>query len=136
MQQCVAACYCVAGAPQRAGRRRTGHEYQDDPATTEGCGGASAIRLPLTFSGCGRYRWWALGALAALLITAGGEMVHAGFRKPARLPAWPEPKPGDRLLIIAPHPDDEALAAGGVIQRAIARGARVRIVVLTDGDAF
>jgi LmbE family N-acetylglucosaminyl deacetylase len=38
------------------------------------------------------------------------------------------------LLIIAPHPDDESLAAGGLIQRAIARGARVHIVFVTDGD--
>lgn len=25
----------------------------------------------------------------------------------------------DRLLMLAPHPDDEALAAGGLLQRAI-----------------
>ncbi|HXS74286.1 MAG TPA: PIG-L family deacetylase [Rhodanobacteraceae bacterium] len=38
------------------------------------------------------------------------------------------------LLIVAPHPDDESLAAGGVIQRALAHGARVHIVFVTDGD--
>ena len=38
------------------------------------------------------------------------------------------------LLIVAPHPDDESLAAGGLIQRALARGARVHIVFVTDGD--
>lgn len=38
------------------------------------------------------------------------------------------------LLIIAPHPDDESLAAGGLIQRALAHGARVHIVFVTDGD--
>lgn len=38
------------------------------------------------------------------------------------------------LLIIAPHPDDESLAAGGLIQRALRVGARVHIVFVTDGD--
>ena len=38
------------------------------------------------------------------------------------------------LLIIAPHPDDESLASGGLIQRALTHGARVHIVFVTDGD--
>jgi LmbE family N-acetylglucosaminyl deacetylase len=36
----------------------------------------------------------------------------------------------DRVLIVAPHPDDETLATGGVIQRA----GDVRIVIVTDGE--
>jgi LmbE family N-acetylglucosaminyl deacetylase len=40
----------------------------------------------------------------------------------------------DRTLIVAPHPDDEAIAAGGLIQRALARGGHVRAVFITDGD--
>ena len=40
----------------------------------------------------------------------------------------------DRLLIIAPHPDDESIAAGGLLQIAIAAGAAIRVLVLTDGD--
>lgn len=45
-------------------------------------------------------------------------------------------KPGrkDRLLVFAPHPDDETLAAGTLIQAARAVGAAVRVVVATDGD--
>lgn len=39
-----------------------------------------------------------------------------------------------RLLIIAPHPDDETLGAGGVIQAAVAAGAEVHVVVVTNGD--
>lgn len=41
---------------------------------------------------------------------------------------------GARLLVVAPHPDDESLAAGGLIQRARALGADVRVLLLTDGD--
>ncbi len=43
-------------------------------------------------------------------------------------------KPTDRILIIAPHPDDEALGCSGVIQRAVRAGAKLRIVYLTNGD--
>ena len=39
-----------------------------------------------------------------------------------------------RTLVIAPHPDDESIAAGGLLQRAIAAGAEVRVIVVTDGD--
>jgi len=40
----------------------------------------------------------------------------------------------DRLLVIAPHPDDESLATGGLIQRAKEVGAVVRVVFATNGD--
>lgn len=39
-----------------------------------------------------------------------------------------------RILIIAPHPDDETLAAGGVIQKAVAKGLQVKVVIVTNGD--
>ncbi|MBF0331382.1 MAG: PIG-L family deacetylase [Candidatus Omnitrophica bacterium] len=42
--------------------------------------------------------------------------------------------PDDRILILAPHPDDEMLACAGVIQEAAKRGLPVRIVFLTYGD--
>jgi LmbE family N-acetylglucosaminyl deacetylase len=42
----------------------------------------------------------------------------------------------DRVLVIAPHPDDETLCCGGLIERARAAGAQVAIVWLTSGDAF
>jgi LmbE family N-acetylglucosaminyl deacetylase len=40
----------------------------------------------------------------------------------------------DRILIVAPHPDDEILGTGGLIQQALAVGADVRVVYLTYGD--
>ncbi len=36
--------------------------------------------------------------------------------------------------MVAPHPDDESLGAGGLIQQAIAAGAEVRVIFVTDGD--
>ncbi|WP_157448829.1 PIG-L family deacetylase [Deinococcus peraridilitoris] len=40
------------------------------------------------------------------------------------------------VLLIAPHPDDETLGAGGVLQDAIARGREVWVAFVTNGDAF
>lgn len=40
----------------------------------------------------------------------------------------------DRLLYFAPHPDDETLAGGGLIQKAAAIGAQICVVFLTNGD--
>ncbi|MFN7161507.1 MAG: PIG-L deacetylase family protein [Fimbriimonadales bacterium] len=42
----------------------------------------------------------------------------------------------DRLLIIAPHPDDEVLGCGGLIASAAAQGVAVKVVYLTAGDGF
>jgi LmbE family N-acetylglucosaminyl deacetylase len=54
-------------------------------------------------------------------------------------PAWaqqifPPVTRDDRIMIVAPHPDDEVLGAGGLIQQAVAVGADVRVVYLTYGD--
>ncbi|QBB70265.1 PIG-L family deacetylase [Pseudolysobacter antarcticus] len=40
----------------------------------------------------------------------------------------------DRVLILAPHPDDESLSSGGLIQASLAAGAAVRVLLFTDGD--
>jgi len=51
-------------------------------------------------------------------------------------PSSPDPRfaQRDRLLVVAPHPDDETLACGELIQSALAEGAAVRVVFATDGD--
>jgi LmbE family N-acetylglucosaminyl deacetylase len=43
--------------------------------------------------------------------------------------------PTDRILVLAPHPDDEVLGAGGVIQQAVAMQLPVKVVFLTNGDS-
>lgn len=37
-------------------------------------------------------------------------------------------------MVLAPHPDDESLATGGLIQRAVRLGAEVRVIFASDGD--
>jgi LmbE family N-acetylglucosaminyl deacetylase len=45
------------------------------------------------------------------------------------------PGAGDQLVVLAAHPDDETLGAGGLIAAAAAAGATVTVVVATDGEA-
>jgi LmbE family N-acetylglucosaminyl deacetylase len=40
----------------------------------------------------------------------------------------------DRVLVIAPHPDDETIAAGGLIAGSVAAGAAVALLLVTDGN--
>jgi len=40
----------------------------------------------------------------------------------------------DRILVLAPHPDDEVLGCAGIIQRAVKNGIPVKIAFLTYGD--
>lgn len=48
-------------------------------------------------------------------------------------PTWePDPVPA---IVVSPHPDDEVLGAGGLIHSLSARGAAVRVVSVTDGEA-
>jgi LmbE family N-acetylglucosaminyl deacetylase len=46
----------------------------------------------------------------------------------------PDITSSDRILILAPHPDDETIGTGGVIQKAVAVGAKVKVVLLTNGE--
>jgi LmbE family N-acetylglucosaminyl deacetylase len=39
-----------------------------------------------------------------------------------------------RLMLIAPHPDDESVACGVVLQRAVRAGAAIRVIYITDGE--
>lgn len=48
------------------------------------------------------------------------------------LEVW-EP-PSSPVLVLAPHPDDETLAAGGLIASLRANGIEVRVVAVTDGE--
>jgi LmbE family N-acetylglucosaminyl deacetylase len=51
-----------------------------------------------------------------------------------KLGSFPAVDAKTRLLVIAPHPDDETLMAGGLIQRVLTKGGVVRIIFLTSGD--
>lgn len=39
----------------------------------------------------------------------------------------------ERVLVLAPHPDDEVFGCGGAVMRHVAGGAAVQVVIVTDG---
>ena len=47
---------------------------------------------------------------------------------------FPAVTSADRIVIVAPHPDDDIVGAAGLIQQALAVGADVRVIYLTNGD--
>jgi len=69
--------------------------------------------------------WGVLGWLT-------GCQPHAGV--PAS--TWPPVAltPQDRILVLAPHPDDEVLGCGGIIEQAVAMHLPIRVAFLTYGD--
>ena len=84
-------------------------------------------------------RYAAVRRRGLILLLAGLAVVWFSGRSIRQQPpvtAWPSVTltPQDRLLVLAPHPDDEVLCCGGLIQDAVARGLPLRVVVFTYGD--
>jgi LmbE family N-acetylglucosaminyl deacetylase len=74
--------------------------------------------------------------LAAFWLLAAGRGMAAPPPPPSPLAVAPLPLgDADRILVLAPHPDDEVLGTGGVLQEAARRGLPVRVVFLTCGDS-
>lgn len=63
-----------------------------------------------------------------------GNLAPARWRRIRRRREVLEVAGTDRLLVLAPHPDDETLGAGGLMAATRASGGSVRVVVLTDGS--
>lgn len=51
------------------------------------------------------------------------------------IPYSVSPVPSGRVLVLAPHPDDEIFGCGGAIMQHLAQGDEVTIIILTDGRA-
>lgn len=96
-----------------------------------------------------RDRWNPLNTLIfliifALFLAAGingwgflftGKWVVAGVEHAAQ--QLPEHTPiRGRVLVLSPHPDDETLATGGLIQDVLQNNGEVAVVFLTNGDGF
>lgn len=62
-------------------------------------------------------------------LTAEAEARAAALRRPATV-RLPGPGP---VLFIAPHPDDEALGAGGTLRKHVEAGDEVSVLFVTDG---
>lgn len=80
-----------------------------------------------------RKRFWRSFALFVVAVS-----LLAGCQKGAPPPVvlWSSLALGshDRVLVLAPHPDDETIGCGGLIQQAVAMSLPLRVVFLTNGD--
>src|SRR4029077_11597995 len=81
----------------------------------------------------------AVTAAAVVLLCSGQDVIasarrHVGHHHQS--PPTLDVSPGTRLLVVAPHPDDETLGAGGLMARVHETGGRVNVVYLTDGDGY
>ena len=77
----------------------------------------------------GRFALAAMANASTLLAQTSPER---GDVRPLDLPV----NAGTRLVVVAPHPDDETLGAAGLMNRVIRAGGSVHVVWLTSGDGF
>jgi len=91
-----------------------------------------------------RTRRFLICCLVTPPIVAGGIGLFIAFRIYAankaenalRLPFMASPAPPQSLLIFAPHCDDEALGAAGLMRQAENNHCPVHVVLMTNGDGF
>jgi LmbE family N-acetylglucosaminyl deacetylase len=80
-------------------------------------------------------KWWLAGLTAMLFLGWGSGFATGWWWSHGRLSRFPAVDANTRLLIISPHPDDEVLIAGGLIQEILEVKGKVKIVYLTPGDS-
>jgi len=71
------------------------------------------------------------------IILTVGCVYAAAVTSPSQLPAMGDLEPikkTDRILILAPHPDDETIGCAGIIQESVSKKAELKVVYLTNGD--
>ena len=64
-----------------------------------------------------------------------GTLLSAAVGSAASLPPLVLP-PQARVIVFAPHPDDETIAAGGLLHALARSGRPLRVVMLTNGDGY
>jgi len=88
-----------------------------------------------------RYIYWLGGIVACIgLLFYGTYQIFFYYQeKPEESVALPSISlvpDQTRMLVIAPHCDDEVLGCAGTIQEVIGAGGQVRVVTMTNGDGF
>jgi LmbE family N-acetylglucosaminyl deacetylase len=81
-------------------------------------------------------RFLLLALVVGLVAAPWRQSVRASVQPAPASPATLSVDAETHLLIIAPHPDDEVLAAGGLIQQVRAADGVVHVVYLTDGEGY
>ena len=84
--------------------------------------------------------WTAIIIAFVLLVLIGRRLLlsHSLYVLNLRVPPpgslLPSPETGEKIVIFAPHEDDETLGCAGYIQQAVSVGAKVRVVLITNGE--
>lgn len=76
--------------------------------------------------------------LVLVLVLAGGSALAAAETAASTLRGFRTigPSSQDRILVVAPHSDDETLGAGGFLHDAVQSGAKAYVALVTNGDGF
>lgn len=102
------------------------------------------LRFSLSAPPTRRVRWLRAALLAfalppcalGLFCLLTAYKIYASNQTEKRMAVFPAPAASQRLLVFAPHPDDETLGAAGLMRQARLRGDDVRVVIITNGDGF
>jgi len=84
--------------------------------------------------------WLVILAAIVILVLIGRRMLlsrslyELNLRVPTPVSLIPSPEKGEKIVIFAPHEDDETLGCAGYIQQAVSVGAQVRVVLITNGE--
>lgn len=62
--------------------------------------------------------------------------ISNSWQQYARLPAMALPSDNQSIVVFSPHCDDETLGTGGLLALAERNGAKVHVVLMTNGDGF
>lgn len=79
-----------------------------------------------------------IAAVVVLAAVATQYRIHLAneWQTHVSLPQAAPHKSCDRVIVFAPHSDDETLGCGGMLATAVKNGAGVRVVLITNGDGF
>lgn len=75
-----------------------------------------------------------LVAAAVVVVIAAGTITKLRLQRGEHLEEMPLPQRGERILIVAPHEDDESLGCAGYMQQARLAGAEVYVCFMTAGE--
>ena len=97
---------------------------------------SSICRRTAKISSAGGFRYYGPfdAAVCKWFVVLASLLLHSGSSNAQSVNQFRPPSAEDRIAIVAPHPDDEVLGASGLIQQALAVGAQVKVIYLTNGD--
>jgi LmbE family N-acetylglucosaminyl deacetylase len=90
-------------------------------------------RLEKFVSGRKTYKWVQRELVASAELALLRDVLDTTRLQRVVRPVFLDAPNGRDILVLAPHPDDEAIGPGGALLRAKRRGARLRVVYLTSG---